>query len=77
MKPIPPFFISYIFKGDSYYALQKLDYFIDHIQNEDYIWKKLLRYFQANQSIQLKDIPLLDSLITEIFITKSIVSSEF
>jgi len=77
LKAIPPFFISYIFKGDSYYALKKIDYFINIIQKEDDIWKKLLRYFRANKSIQLKDVPLLDSLITEIFITKSIVSSEF
>jgi len=76
MKSIPPFFISYIFKGNSYIALQKLDYFNDHIQKEDYIWKKLLKYFQANQSIQLKDVPLLESLITEIFIAKTIISSE-
>ena len=71
MKSLPPFFISYIFKGDSYYALQKLDYFNEHIRKEDYIREKLLRYFQVNQSIQLKDIPLLDSLITETFLTKN------
>jgi len=76
MKSIPPFFISYIFKGDSYYALQKVEYFIDHIQKEEDIWQNLLKFFQINQSIQLKDIPLLDSLITEIFIARSIVSSE-
>ncbi len=76
LKTIPPFFISYIFKGDSYYAHQKMNYFIDHVQREDVIWQNLLKSFQVNQSIHLKDIPLLESLITETFITKSIVSSE-
>jgi len=76
MKSIPPFFISYVFKGNSYYALQKVEYFIAHIQKEDDIWQNLLKSFQLNQSIHLKDIPLLESLITEIFITKSIVFSE-
>ncbi|MFX1316381.1 MAG: hypothetical protein ACFE9T_10995, partial [Promethearchaeota archaeon] len=76
MKSIPPFFVSYIFKGDSYYAHQKINYFIDYIQKEDVIWQNLLKSFQVNQSIHLKDIPLLESLITETFITKSIVSSE-
>jgi len=71
MKSIPPFFISYIFKGNSYYALQKINNFTDIIQKDDYIWKKLLMYFQANQTIQLKDVPLLDSLITETFLTKN------
>jgi len=76
MKSIPPFFISYIFKGDSYYAHQKINYFIDHIQKEESIWQKLLKSFQINQSIHLKDVPLLESLITETFITKNIVYSE-
>ena len=70
MKSIPPFFVSYIFKGNSYYALQKMNNFINKLQNNDDIWKKLLKYFQANQSIQLNDIPKFDSLINEIFITK-------
>ncbi|MHA1191484.1 MAG: tetratricopeptide repeat protein [Promethearchaeota archaeon] len=77
MKAIPPFFISYIFKGDSYYALQKVDYFTDHLQKENEIWQNLLKSFQTNKTIQLKDDPLLESLITEIFITKTIVFSEF
>ncbi len=76
MKSIPPFFISYIFKGDSYYAHQKINYFIAHIQKEDVIWQNLLKSFHVSKSIHLKDIPLLESLITEIFTTKSIVSSE-
>ncbi|MFX1411519.1 MAG: tetratricopeptide repeat protein [Promethearchaeota archaeon] len=76
IKSIPPFFISYIFKGDSYYAHQKINYFIDHIQKEDTIWQKLLKSFQISQAIHLKDIPLLESLITETFITRNIASSE-
>ena len=72
MKSIPPFFISYIFKGDSYYALQKINYFIDYIQKEVAVWQKLLKSFQINQAIHLKDIPSLESLIKEIFFTKSI-----
>ena len=76
MKSVAPFFICYIFKGDSYYAHQKINYFIDHIQKEDDIWQNLLKSFQINQSIHLKDIPLLESLITETFITKNVVFSE-
>ena len=68
MKSLKPFFISYIFKGDSYYALQKADKFIDNIQNDENIWNKLLAYYQANQTIKSKDLPLFDSLITEIFV---------
>ncbi|UCC19571.1 MAG: tetratricopeptide repeat protein [Promethearchaeota archaeon] len=77
MKSIPPFFITYIFKGDSYYAHQKINYFIDHIQKEEDIWQNLLKSFQLSQPIQLNDIPLLESLISEIFITKSISSRDY
>lgn len=72
MKSIPPFFISYIFKGDSYYAIQKVNYFIEKIQKEVSIWQKLLKSFQKNQYIHLNDVPLLESLISELFITKNI-----
>jgi len=77
LKSVAPFFICYIFKGDSYYAHQKINYFIDHIQKEDDIWQNLLKSFQINQSIHLKDIPLLESLITETFITKNVALNEF
>ena len=73
MKAIPPFFISYIFKGDSYYALQKLDYFEAQLEKEGEIWQNLLKSFQKNTTIQLKDDPLLESLITETFITKNVM----
>jgi len=75
MKSVPPFFISYIFKGNSYYALQKLDYFETHIQKEEEIWQNLLNFFQKNKTIQLNDIPLFDSLITKAFLTKNLVIS--
>lgn len=73
MKSVPPFFISYIFKGNSYYALQKADDFIEIIQNDESIWNKLLNYLQANRSIHLHDIPKLDSLVTEIFVANTAV----
>ncbi|MFX1480086.1 MAG: tetratricopeptide repeat protein [Promethearchaeota archaeon] len=76
MKSNPPFFISYIFKGDSYHAFQKLNYFSDQIQKEDAIWQNLIKSFKINQSIHLKDIPSLETLITETFIDKSIVFTE-
>ena len=73
---IPPFFISYIFKGDSYYALQKISYFKNQIQKEKNVWQNLLKSFQVNQTIKLKDFPILESLITEIFISKSIILTD-
>ncbi len=76
MKSIPPFFISYIFKGDSYYAHQKLSSFIEKIQKKEDIWQKLFNSFQGNKLIRLKDIPLLESLIMETFMRKRTVLSD-
>ncbi|NVM46665.1 MAG: tetratricopeptide repeat protein, partial [Candidatus Lokiarchaeota archaeon] len=75
MKSVPPFFITYVFKGDSYFALKKLDHFQAHIQKEEEIWQKLLNSLQVNKTIQLNEIPLLDSLITKTFLTKSHIVS--
>ncbi|MFX1478657.1 MAG: tetratricopeptide repeat protein [Promethearchaeota archaeon] len=68
MKSIPPFFISYIFKGDSYYALQRTDRFIEQLQTEGNIWQKLIKYSEISQTVHIRDIPSLGSLITETFI---------
>jgi hypothetical protein len=70
MKSVPPFFIAYIFKGQSYYALQKMNSFIGNLQKNTDIWMKLLRYFRANQTIQLIDFSSLDSLITDTFLVE-------
>jgi tetratricopeptide (TPR) repeat protein len=76
MKSNPPFFVSYVFKGDSYFALQKFNHFMEQIQKKEDIWQKILKSSQINQSIKLKDFPILESLITEIFISRSIVMSD-
>ncbi len=77
MKSVPPFFVTYIFKGDSYYALQKINYFIDHIQKEESIWQNLMRSYQINKIIHIKENPLLESLIIDIFVEKNIVLKAF
>ena len=77
IKFIPPFFVSYIFKGASYYALQKINYFIDHIQKEESIWQNLMKSYQINKIVHTKENPLLESLITDIFVKKNIVLKAF
>ncbi len=77
VKSIPPFFVTYIFKGDSYYALQKINYFIDHIQKEESIWQNLMKSYKINKTIHIKEIPLLESLIIDIFVKKNIVLKAF
>ncbi|UCC18346.1 MAG: hypothetical protein JSV62_09535, partial [Promethearchaeota archaeon] len=70
MLPLEPFLICYIFKGDSYYAHQKIKNLLDSIKNDNVIWHSLQNFFQKSKSIQLNDIPSLESKIMEIFIEK-------
>ncbi|MFW9822732.1 MAG: hypothetical protein ACFFE4_07350, partial [Candidatus Thorarchaeota archaeon] len=72
MNSVSPFFICYIFKGQSYSAQHRLLYFLDKLQNEKDIWQTFEKYYLRNQEIKLKDIPFLEPLITEIFIEKEI-----
>jgi len=72
MMPLQPFLICYVFKGASYYAYNKIKNFLDSIQNDNIIWHSLQKFFQKSKSIQIDDIPSLESLVTEIFAKKNI-----
>ncbi|MFX1420610.1 MAG: tetratricopeptide repeat protein, partial [Promethearchaeota archaeon] len=72
MLPLQPFLVCYIYKGDSYYAHRKLSNFLQNIKNNNIIWQRLQKFFQKSKSIQLNDIPSLESLIAEIFVKKNI-----
>ncbi|KON27414.1 hypothetical protein AC481_04970 [miscellaneous Crenarchaeota group archaeon SMTZ-80] len=63
-----PFLICYLFKGQTYKAIQKIDKFIALIQGDASIQKTLDKYYQTGQVLELKDFPFLESLIKEIFI---------
>ncbi|MEE9378928.1 MAG: tetratricopeptide repeat protein [Candidatus Lokiarchaeia archaeon] len=72
MNQVPPFFICYVFKGQSYSAQHRVRYFIDKIQNDEPVWQTFNKFNQVNKEIQFKDIPSLKPLINEIFIDKTI-----
>ena len=68
MMPTKPFLVCYIFKGYSYYAHHKTKQFLESIQNDNTIWKSLQISLKESKIVQLKNIPSLESLITEIFV---------
>ena len=68
MDSIEYFSICYLFKGQTYMAKQKLSQFTDHIQSNKSIWESLNRSYRTNETLELKDIPSLESLISEVFI---------
>ncbi len=72
MMPVEPFLICYIFKGHSYFAYHKIKNFLDSIKNDSVIWQSLQNFFQKSKSIQINDIPSLETIITEIFSKKNI-----
>jgi tetratricopeptide (TPR) repeat protein len=72
MNSVSPFFICYLFKGQSYLAQQRVRYFIDKIQNDEPVWQIFKDFHNLNREIELKDIPSLEPLINEIFIDKTI-----
>lgn len=72
MKSARPFLVCYLFKGQSYLAQHRIRYFVDSIQNDRLIWETINKFYLTSQEIQVKDIPRLEPLITEIFINKII-----
>jgi tetratricopeptide (TPR) repeat protein len=71
MQSIGPFSICYVFKGQTYPATQRLEQFTEQIQNTAPVWKTLENFYETSQVLELKDSPKLESIITEIFITKN------
>lgn len=57
------------FKGQTYIARQKLNKFTDCIRSTNSIWHSLNKFYKTSRIIELKDIPTLESLISEIFIS--------
>jgi hypothetical protein len=72
MKPISTFLFCYIFKGQSFSAQKKMQNFVENIKSNEDLLEKFNKYYQTNQIIKLEDVPILKSLITEIFIKKNI-----
>ena len=73
MNSVSPFFICYIFKGQSYSAQHRIKSFIDKLQRDKDVWDTFEKFYQMNKEIQLKDVPSLEPLIKEIFIDRKIL----
>ncbi|MHA1986400.1 MAG: tetratricopeptide repeat protein [Promethearchaeota archaeon] len=76
VNSLSPFFICYVFKGQSYSAQQRVGIFIDKIQNDKLTWETFNRFYQLNKEVQLTDIPTLESLIKEIFVDRTILLTQ-
>ncbi|TFG17863.1 MAG: tetratricopeptide repeat protein [Promethearchaeota archaeon] len=72
MKYLQPFYITYVFNGDSYYAHQRIKYFTESLKKQEIIWEKLLTNCEKGKSVHINDIPSLESLISNIFVYKNV-----
>ncbi|MFX0021413.1 MAG: tetratricopeptide repeat protein [Candidatus Hermodarchaeota archaeon] len=70
MQSINKFSFCYFFKGQSYLAKLKLNRFMIRIKNADQMWDMINKYYKANRVMELKDHPLLESIINDIFIKR-------
>ena len=61
------FLICYLFKGQSYYAKQKLGYFTDHVKTTPSVEQILNHFLKDFHTIQLEEYPILKELIRESF----------
>ncbi|MHA1992843.1 MAG: tetratricopeptide repeat protein [Candidatus Hodarchaeales archaeon] len=68
MQSVDTFLVCYLFKGETYFALKKLNQFAEDIQTDTNIWETLNNFSKTNQVVEIKDVPPLESLISEIFI---------
>ncbi|MHA2131816.1 MAG: hypothetical protein ACW99L_17755, partial [Promethearchaeota archaeon] len=69
MEPINSFSVCYLFKGQTYQAKQKLTTLIEKLQQDPSIWETLEKYYKTNQVAEVKDIPVIESILAEIFLT--------
>jgi hypothetical protein len=66
-KILESMMFCYMFKGQSYSAIQKLDHFMDEIQNITPVWKGLGRALQTGQTLDEPEEIKLGEMITGIF----------
>lgn len=70
-ESITNFSVCYLFKGQTYLAQQKLSKFVENLQSNSPLWQSLGQHYKTSQILELKKCPQLESLITEIFTSKS------
>jgi hypothetical protein len=68
LHPVGDFSICYLFKGQTYFAKRKLVKFAETIQEESTIWETLEKFEKSSQVAELRDIPIIESILTNIFV---------
>jgi len=69
IKPIDPFLVCYVIKGQSYPALMKLTRFSDAIKWKPEIWEALNKALKTSEILELNNPSSLGDVVNEIFNT--------
>jgi tetratricopeptide (TPR) repeat protein len=69
INPVENFLVCYLFKGQSYFAKQKLGYFTGHMESDSSIWQIFNKFLKNFHTVQLRENPVLKDLIMESFLT--------
>ncbi|MEE9377604.1 MAG: tetratricopeptide repeat protein, partial [Candidatus Lokiarchaeia archaeon] len=72
MKPFESFSMCYLFKGQSYLAQKRINKFIESILATEKFKDLFNSFYKTHQTIDLKNVPPLKLLFTEIFIHKKL-----
>ncbi|MFX1451476.1 MAG: tetratricopeptide repeat protein [Promethearchaeota archaeon] len=67
IKPIEPFLVCYVSKGQSYPAIKKLKELSNIIKSKSEIWEKLNKAARTSQELNVNTLPLLGAIVNEIF----------
>ena len=62
------FSICYLFQGQTYFAKQKLERFAESLQKTPTIWITLEKFEKSSQVAELRDIPLMEPLLKDVFL---------
>jgi len=69
LRSVGSFSICYLFRGQTYFAKQKLEKFVEMIQKDPEIWETLEKFEKSSQVAELKDLPKMEGLLNEIFLS--------
>ena len=67
IKPVEPFFVCYVSKGQSYPAIKKLKKFSNSIKTKSEIWERLNKAAKSSQELNGDSLPTLGKIVNEIF----------
>jgi len=70
MESIGSFSFCYLFKGQTYIAKQKLTKFSEEVKNNSSLWQSIEQHYKSGQTLELKNTPILENLITDIFLSQ-------